>query len=162
MASSHQIAHASQVDPSGWGEYVAGLLGAGTVGLLLREALKLMFARADKNDDNQTVKRGELREQIAELVGRVDTLQGRLDAANERTETLREQVREYRTENTLLRDRYHRLLSYVQVLINRIDVYAERLDIPEQDRPNIPPWIADPVPGPTMRDAMPKPPEPPA
>ena len=155
MARNQQhITPASQIDPNDWGNYATGLLGAGTVGLLLREALRLIFARADRNDDNATVKRAELREQVAALTNRVDLLTSRLDEAREREHVHVAAYARLESENVALRGRYHRVLNYVQEFIGTLDEYAERLGVPQQERLRLPRWIDETIPGPTQ----PKPP----
>lgn len=130
------------LDLSPWLQWAGGLLGAGTVGLLLREALRLMFARAQQNDQNQTTRRGEWREEVARLTLRVDELTARLDATNERANALFAMNAELRAENRALRERYHRFLNWVQL---------------EPNLPQPPRWLYERVEGPTEREVMPRP-----
>lgn len=125
---------APQIDPTGWGQYVVQLLGAGGVGFLLRELVKQAFRRAQENDDNQTVKRGELREQVAALTSRVDVLTERLDRANERTNKLITENAELKAENRSLRQRWHALMNWLSV---------------QPELPTPPAWLYERVQGPT-------------
>lgn len=131
-------------DPSSWAGYAVQLIGAGGVGYLLRELVKQVFARANKNDDTATVARGELRQQIEALTDRVDVLTGRLDATTERANALFADNAELRAENRGLRSRYHRLLGWLQTV---------------ESLPDLPAYLREPVEGPTARDMMPQPPD---
>lgn len=132
------------LDPPSWGGYVVQLVGAGGIGLLLRELVKQTFARANKQDDHAVIARGDLRQQVADLIVRVDTLDARVEAERQRANRLFEENAELKAENRGLRDRYHRFLNWVSV---------------QPGLPTPPPWLYEPVSGPTARDAMPKPPE---
>lgn len=132
------------IDPPTWGGYIVQLIGAGGVGLLLREIVKQVFARANKGDDNAVLARADLRQQVATLITRVDTLDTRVEAERQRANLLFAENAELRAENRGLRDRYHRLINWI----------AQQPGLPTP-----PPWLYEGVPGPTQRDATPKPPE---
>lgn len=136
-----------QLDPpnlGSWGEAAGQLVTALGGAVVVREIVKQVFARADRGDENTRLARADLRTQLSDLVTRVDTLQERLDATNERANALFAQNAELRAENLGLRTRYHNLLNWI----------ARQPGFPDP-----PDWLYQPVEGPTMRDAAPKPPE---
>jgi ABC-type phosphate transport system auxiliary subunit len=135
---SGQIVEAQQIDPSSWVDHAVQLLGAGGVALLLREIVKQIFARANKQDDNAGVLRADLRQQVSDLVLRVDTLTRRLDEAQARENRLFEENAELKAENRGLRDRYHRLINWI----------AQQPGLPTP-----PPWLYESTPGPTVRES---------
>jgi hypothetical protein len=141
------VLQASPVDPNnwgGWGDYAVQLVGAGGIGLLLREIVKQIFARANKGDDNAVLVRADLRQQVAALITRVDTLDARVEAERQRANLLFAENAELKAENRGLRDRYHRLLSWLQGI---------------ESLPALPPYLTGSVEGPTAREGVPKPPE---
>lgn len=160
--AQEQILQASQMDPSnwgGWGESIGQLITALGGAVVFREIVKQAFGRANKGDDNAVLARADLRTQVAELIERVDTLQDRLDKRDEAYRQLFAENAELRSENKSLRDRHHRGLSYINEIVGMFDIYAERLQIPQHERPRLPRWIDEHVPGPTARDVIPRPPE---
>lgn len=147
VVTQGQALQASQLDPSnwgGWGESVGQLVTALGGAVVVREIVKQVFARANKGDDTAALARADLRIQVADLVTRVDALQSRLDAASEKTNALFAENAELRAENRGLRSRYHRLLNWLQTV---------------ESLPDLPAYLAEPVEGPTARDAAPRPPE---
>lgn len=157
MMLPHQVLRAQQLDPGnwgGWGESIGQLVTALGGAVVVREVIKQVFARANKGDENAVLARADLRTQVAALVERVDTLQSRLDAREESYRQLFAVNADLRAENIALRGRYHRLLNWSQEIVGTLDLYAERLNIPEHERLRIPRWIDETVQGPTAREGL--------
>jgi hypothetical protein len=147
MIGQVQIVDAAQFDPShwgDWGDYGIKLLGAGGVGILLREVVKQIFARASQQDENRRTTRADQATQIATLVARVDVLDARVEAERQRSNQLFAANAELRAENIGLRQRYHRLLSWLSA---------------QPGLPSPPSWLYETVDGPTRSSAMPQSPE---
>jgi hypothetical protein len=138
------VLRAQQIDPSGWFDNIPQIITAIGGGVVIREVVRQIFARANKQDDNAVIARTDLRQQVADLIARVDAMQVRLDATNERANALFAENAELRAENRGLRQRYHALMNWL----------AE-----QENLPTPPPWLYQPIEGPTARDAAPKPPE---
>jgi hypothetical protein len=147
-----QILRAQQLDPGnwgGWGESIGQLVTALGGAVVVRELIKQVFARAKDGDENARLARADLRVQMADLSERMNTLQKRLDEREEAYRQLFAVNADLRAENVALRGRYHRLLNWSQEIVGTLDLYAERLNIPEHERLRIPRWIDETVPGPT-------------
>ena len=116
-------------DPSTWAGYAAQLLGAGALGVLLRELVKRIFDRADKGDDVAAGLRGE-------MVRRIESLErnySRLEISER--ETFRRAVK-LEGENRQLRERWHALMNW----------FAQHPELPQP-----PPWLNERISGPTER-----------
>jgi hypothetical protein len=129
------LQEAAGSDPTSWGNYAVQLLGAGGLGYLLREIVKRVFARADKQDDVAAGLRGE-------LVRRIETLERNYTALEAREREWFQRATNLEAENRGLRQRYHALINWL----------SEQPNLPTP-----PKWLYQPVEGPTAADAMPKP-----
>ena len=137
-----QISRLDQIDPSSWSDDWIKLLGAGGVGLLLREIIKQVFARANKGDDNAARLRGDLRAQVAELIERVDVLDARVEAERQRANVLFAENAQLRAENGQLRSRYHNFINWVAA---------------QPGLPTPPPWLYERIEGLTADEAQRRP-----
>lgn len=106
----------SQFDPTppDWVAQVGSLVGAGAIGMLLRELIKRLFARADKRDDLAV----GLRTSILDRLDKLETSNAEKDRALEemRRENTDLQVRLSQAEanERWVRNRYHRLMNWMQ------------------------------------------------
>lgn len=155
-----------QFDPPNWLSQLGALVTAGGGSVVVVKLIEKAFARDDREATDRASISSELRADIRELKAEIDKLNERVDEEREAKDKLvqecaelRAQVREYRAENEGLRTRYHEFSSFAQVLVGTIEIYHDKLGLPESDRIEIPKWVYRPVPGPTSRDAAPKPPE---
>lgn len=123
------------------------LIGAGGLGAVLLKLVERMFARADKGDDVAAGLR-------AEMVRRLERLEGQLNELEAKERTSFQLAIRLEAENRQLRRRYHRLMNYVQELVATIDLHADRLKIPEDERPKFPVWLIDAVDGPTADEPL--------
>lgn len=123
-----------QFDMPSWAAQAGSLVGAGGLGMIVLRVIDRGFGRAKQKDDDQALRRGELRQQIATLTMRVDLLTERLDASRDRNEALVALNAELRAENTQLRERYHRFMNWIST---------------EPTLPQPPPWVYGRVAGPT-------------
>jgi uncharacterized protein (UPF0335 family) len=114
-------------DPSSWAGYAVQLVGAGGVGYLLREIVKRVFARADKQDDVAAGLRGE-------MVRRLERLEKNYAALEEREREWFQRATTLEAENRSLRQRYHALINWI----------AQQPSLPDP-----PSWLYERVPGPT-------------
>lgn len=138
---------------SHWAGQIGSLIGAGGVGMIVLEIIKRAYARADKKSDDEAGARRELRENMLEdikrLSDRVDKLEAEVEVSREREVKLTVTNAELSSENVRLRNRYHQLLDYLQILIPQLDLYAEQLGVPDEKRPKLPSWIHQNIDGPT-------------
>jgi hypothetical protein len=124
------------VETGTWGGYAAQLLGAGSVGFLLRELVKRWFARKDRQDDIAAGLRGEMLRRIEMLERQYTTLEKR------ERESYSKAIR-LEAENRHLRRRWHELMNWIQS---------------EPSLPQPPRWLFESVDGPTA-DERPRPKE---
>lgn len=106
---------------------LAQLLGAGTLGAVLLEIVKRIFARADTRDQLAIGLR-------TELVNRLATLEHQCAEIEQRERDYYRRVVRLEAENHHLRQRYRDLVLWLQS---------------RPELPTPPPWLTEPVSGPT-------------
>lgn len=143
----------------GWLQQLGALVGAGGGSVVVLKIVEKVFARDDRQATDRASISSELRQDIRELKAETHELRGDRDRLAEQCAECRAQVRELRAENQGLRDRYHEFRAFAQLLVSTIEVYHRQLGLPESELPDIPEWVYRPVPGPTARQAPPRPPE---
>lgn len=124
---------ANGADPSGWASSLVQLIGAGGLGLLLRELLGRLFQRADRRDDVAAGLR-------AEMVRRLETLERNYTALEERERATFRKAIKLESENVQLRRRWHALMNWMQS---------------EPSLPQPPRWLYEAIEGPTANTTPP-------
>lgn len=149
----------SDWDIPGWAQQLGQLVGAGGGTVVILKVIERLFKRDDREATDRTSISSELRQDIRDLKAETRELRADRDRLAAELAECRALLREMRAENLGLRERFHEFRGFVGVLVGAVEIYHTKLGLPESERVEVPDWVYHPVPGPTARDVIQKPPE---
>jgi hypothetical protein len=118
-----------------WAAQAGALLGVGGLGAILLKLIERIFARADRGDDVAAGLR-------AEMLRRLETLERQYQTLERRERESYQKAVRLEAENRALRNRYHGLVNWIAA---------------QPGLPTPPPWLYEPVQGPTADEAQRRP-----
>lgn len=140
-----------------WWQSLGALIGGGGIGVVLLEMVKRMIPKRASKDELAESYTERLRLDYDKLVKRYEELELRCDTREHALELERDQERALNlkqlqtniileTENRMLRARYHRIRGYCQMLLGKLFEYLGENKMEAE----IPKWVDEYVPGPTV------------
>lgn len=129
-----------------WLKSIGLLLGGGGIGAALQEGIKWFSNRGKSRESAIERHEARLREDYTNALKRIEVLEAELeDERKSGIAQLRANVA-METENTLLRNRYHRMRGYMMYWKEEV---RKRLGLTDEQMPGIPEWVDEYIPGPT-------------
>lgn len=144
-----------------WLTQLGALIGAGGSSVLAVKVVERIFKRDDRQAADRTSISGELRQDIRDLKVEVRELQTELEGSRDRENRYIERNARLEAENEALRERYHGVMNFMQILVDRDARHRAAAGLPPEDI-DIPNVFRQRVPGPTAGRISPLPPEQPS